>query len=202
MTEQTFSHLLGTVYATFGRPVPQGDIRAAIWLRVQDVPDEACGWIASKLCDEERLPANMGRALAQAWNAWLMEHPERFARAEACPECRDGWLDCWSEQGGKWRHWVAPCPRCRATAGPAETREQLAARGVSVMPAEYRGGPLAFDRDNGFDALGAVSGVSTAWREAAQKLPDMLPDTRRFRALSDAELADVAACRRQEARTA
>lgn len=79
---------------------------------------------------------------------------------------------------------------------------ERAARGVSVMPAEYRGGPLAFDRDNGFDALGAVSSVSAAWREAAQKLPDMLPDTRRFRALSDAELADVAACRRQEARMA
>lgn len=193
MTEQTFSHVMRTVYAAFGRTDPQGEIRSAIWLRVNHIPDEAAGWIATKLCDEERLPANMGRALLQAWNAWLIEHPERFAPTEDCPDCECGWLECWSERDGKWRHWVAPCPHCRANDGPMETRKQLEARGVAVMPAGYYGGPLAFDRDSGFFALGKPTdaGIGTEWRKTAEKLPDMRPDTRRFGALSDNELADM-----------
>lgn len=189
MTEQVFSHLLGTVYATFGRPAPQGDIRAVIWLRVKHIPDEACGRIAAELCDEDRLPPNMGRAVVRAWNA----RTDRPAGQEGCPDCGDGWLDCWSACGGRWRHWVAPCPRCRARDGSAETRSGLAARGVTVMPAGYGGGPVQFDKDRGFGVL---------WRPSAQGgnlcwdgvVPDMRPDRRRLRALSEAEQADAAGC--------
>lgn len=193
MTEQAFSQLLGTVYATFGRPAPQGDVRTVIWLRVKHIPDEACAWIAAKLCDEDRLPQNMGRAVAQAWDAWLLAHPERAARRQACPDCVNGWLDCWSERGGQWRHWMAPCPHCRSRDGLAETRRQLAERGVVVMPAGYRGGPVMFDREHGFGVL---------WREPPSEgcgnarwdgvIPDMQPEPRRLRALSAAEHADAA----------
>lgn len=193
MTPSNFSQLLTMLYATFGKtpPAENTPIRGVIWAKVQKVPDESCGWITNKLTEAEKMPANVGAAIVGAYQAWLDVFPEKRMHAEVCPHCVDGWLDCWSPVKDKMKHWVSPCPQCRDP--NARTRRELEQAGVAVMPSRYKGGPVAFDKDNGFNTLYHLNRLrgENDFLKTLKRRIDMKQNPERLRSLTENERADI-----------
>lgn len=196
MKKELFTLMLERVYSTFGQSMPTGGKLTAIWLRAQDIPDEAAPTIANALCDEDRLPGNMGKALYVGWLEWMQRNPAKIIYESGCRNCDAGWLHAWSQgpgwPDGKLMHWVAPCAECRPSANGARTRVELNRPGTMLMPAHYPGGELAFDRDNAFGVLYVLQNANSAFSGQRPKIVDMRSDKRRFSSLTENELADVA----------
>ena len=195
MTNAIFQDMLHTIYATFGRSVPSQDIRDVLYGRVREIPDEVCAHIVERICDQERLPQNMSREFRNAWADWRAKNPTRILRPD-CPACRNtGVRDVWGPDGhAGWRRFVVPCPVCQSEDGgvPASLRD-LERRGCLLMPPDYPGGPVAFDRDNRLGRLWPA-GLNTASPRAQMRVGvDMRPDERRAAHLPEQERGENAA---------
>lgn len=161
MTSNIFDSMIGKIFATFGRNSPSREVREAIWDRVKDVPDEAALYMTEQLCNRDELPRNVGKALGDAWSAWKATNPSRIVR-EHCPHCLDvGAFHCWARepQTGKWHKYAVPCPYCQTPADgsrvPADLRAMRDA-GVDIMPPDFQGGPVEYDRWKGYGCLWPV----------------------------------------------
>ena len=183
MTEMTLQDSLEVIYSTFGRSVPSIPVVRAIRSRVCDIPDQAMGWIVTRICDEERLPSNVGLAIAHGWNAWQRAHPRRIARGHCTAGCDNGHWHCWEKNNtGKWVYFVSPCRSCRVRDVPIPSVSDLKLAGVDVMPSGFSGGPLEYDRQRRYGCLwplelqtarGAAARVNLPEAVAAAADPDL-----------------------------
>ena len=196
MRQEKFNALLRQVYATFGRTPPVSDVRDVIWDKIRDVPDEAVPFMADQLCNRDELPRNVARALTEAWGAWKSANPARIVR-EHCPHCLDeGVFHCWSEEPGKgrWHKFAVPCPYCQTPEDgsrvPADLRAMKAA-GVDIMPPDYAGGPVAYDRQRGYGCLWPVELDTSTPRPQMRVGVDMRQDARRVRHIPARERQDT-----------
>lgn len=191
MREPIFTDAVAEIYATFGRAVPAGAIRDTLFDRTSHIPDEAAPYIVERICDLDRLPQNMSREFRNAWADWRARNPTRIVRPD-CPACgNSGVRHCWGpDERGRWRHFCAPCPACRSgDEDPAVSLPDLERRGALVMPVDYSGGPVAYDRDRGLDCLWPVA-LNTAMPRAEMRVGvDMRPDGRRTAHLPEGEEA-------------
>ncbi|MDY6233288.1 MAG: hypothetical protein SPI23_01240 [Desulfovibrio sp.] len=203
MTPETFSAMLLEIYPCFGRQTPAGDVRAVIERKLRDVPDEAWRYMADQICSRDDLPRNMAKALLDAWGAWKSANPDRIVR-EYCPHCRDkAVFHCWAwdERKACWHTFAIPCPYCQAQGGgrihpsPAELGARKTQDGrpaALVMPPDYPGGPVAFDRDKRLGCLWPA-GLDTGTPRPQMRVGvDMQQDARRLRHLPAAERQDAA----------
>lgn len=195
MRRDVFATIIDRIYSTFGRTSPVGNVLTVIWSRAQDIPDEAAVAVADRICDEDRLPGNMGKAMYAGWLDWMERNPSRITNKSGCEQCDDGWMHCWSHTHGyadnRLLYWLAPCATCRPQADGASTASALTARKVLVMPAHYPGGALFFDRDNGLGVLYVLNGAQGDLSGKRPNVTDMRRDMRRFSGLSEAEYADA-----------
>lgn len=196
MRSEKFDDLIRQVYATFGRAMPNGDVKAVIWDKVRDVPDEAVPFLADQLCNRDELPRNVARALTEAWGAWKSANPARIVR-EHCPHCLDeGVFHCWAQEPGKgrWHKFAVPCPYCQTPEDgsrvPADLRAMKAA-GVDIMPPDYAGGPVAYDRWRGYGCLWPVELDTSTPRPQMRVGVDMRQDDRRVRHIPARERQDT-----------
>lgn len=202
MNGNTFFDMMKDIYAIFNRPVPpeSSPFVMSVWERTSHIPDEAVGYIVGQIADEERMPQNMGRAILRAWESWQANNPGRMVHVR-CHVCGDeGFFWCWKqdEETGKYRHFLSPCPACRKAEYPLPSMQELRDSGIVVMPVDYAGGPVQFDRDSGLGALwpvGTQEGAGKRFVSVAEATPDMRLDPRRCRVLSEAERADVVGAR-------
>lgn len=197
MRQEKFDGMLRQVYATFGRTPPVGDVRAVIWDKIRDVPDEAAPFLADQLCNRDEMPRNVARALTDAWGAWKSANPARIVR-EHCPHCLDeGVFHCWAQEpgNGRWHKFAVPCPYCQTPEDgsrvPADLRAMKAA-GVDIMPPDYAGGPVAYDRWHGYGCLWPVDLDTSTPRPQMRVGVDMRQDDRRVRHIPARERQDVA----------
>lgn len=196
MRQEKFNALLRQVYATFGRTPPVSDVRDVIWDKIRDVPDEAVPFMADQLCNRDELPRNVARALTEAWGAWKSANPARIVR-EHCPHCLDeGVFHCWAQEPGKgrWHKFAVPCPYCQTPEDgsrvPADLRAMKAA-GVDIMPPDYAGGPVAYDRWRGYGCLWPADLDTGTPRPQMRVGVDMRQDARRVRHIPARERQDM-----------
>lgn len=196
MRQEKFNALLRQVYATFGRTPPVSDVRDVIWDKIRDVPDEAVPFMADQLCNRDELPRNVARALTEAWGAWKSANPARIVR-EHCPHCLDeGVFHCWAQEPGKgrWHKFAVPCPYCQTPEDgsrvPADLRAMKAA-GVDIMPPDYAGGPVAYDRWRGYGCLWPADLDTGTPRPQMRVGVDMRQDARRVRHIPARERQDT-----------
>lgn len=199
MRAQIFNDAIAEIFATFGRGVPTGTVRDTLFDRTRHIPDEAVPYIVERVCDLERLPQNMSREFRNAWADWRARHPARILRPD-CPACRNtGVRHVWGQdEQGEWRHCVVPCPACQDgnDGVPVVSLRALERGGALVMPVNYPGGPVAFDRDNALGRLWPV-GLDTASPRAQLRVGvDMRPDQRRVAHLPEQERPEHAAAMR------
>lgn len=197
MRQEKFDGMLRQVYATFGRAVPVGDVKAVIWEKVRDVPDEAAPFLADQLCNRDELPRNVARALSEAWGAWKSANPARIVR-EHCPHCLDeGVFHCWAQEpgNGRWHKFAVPCPYCQTPEDGSRVPADLRAMresGIDIMPPDYEGGPVAYDRQRGYGCLWPVELDTSTPRKKMLVGVDMKQDRNRVWHLPEAERQDVA----------
>lgn len=196
MRQEKFNALLRQVYATFGRTPPVSDVRDVIWDKIRDVPDEAVPFMADQLCNRDELPRNVARALTEAWGAWKSANPARIVR-EHCPHCLDeGVFHCWAQEpgNGRWHKFAVPCPYCQTPEDgsrvPADLRAMKAA-GVDIMPPDYAGGPVAYDRWRGYGCLWPADLDTGTPRPQMRVGVDMRQDARRVRHIPARERQDT-----------
>lgn len=196
MRQEKFNALLRQVYATFGRTPPVSDVRDVIWDKIRDVPDEAVPFMADQLCNRDELPRNVARALTEAWGAWKSANPARIVR-EHCPHCLDeGVFHCWAQEpgNGRWHKFAVPCPYCQTPEDgsrvPADLRAMKAA-GVDIMPPDYAGGPVAYDRWRGYGCLWPADLDTGTPRPQMRVGVDMRRDARRVRHIPARERQDT-----------
>lgn len=196
MRQEKFNALLRQVYATFGRTPPVSDVRDVIWDKIRDVPDEAVPFMADQLCNRDELPRNVARALTEAWSAWKSANPARIVR-EHCPHCLDeGVFHCWAQEpgNGRWHKFAVPCPYCQTPEDgsrvPADLRAMKAA-GVDIMPPDYAGGPVAYDRWHGYGCLWPADLDTGTPRPQMRVGVDMRQDARRVRHIPARERQDT-----------
>lgn len=196
MRQEKFNALLRQVYATFGRMPPVSDVRDVIWDKIRDVPDEAVPFMADQLCNRDELPRNVARALTEAWGAWKSANPARIVR-EHCPHCLDeGVFHCWAQEpgNGRWHKFAVPCPYCQTPEDgsrvPADLRAMKAA-GVDIMPPDYAGGPVAYDRWRGYGCLWPADLDTGTPRPQMRVGVDMRQDARRVRHIPARERQDT-----------
>lgn len=196
MRQEKFNALLRQVYATFGRTPPVSDVRDVIWDKIRDVPDEAVPFMADQLCNRDELPRNVARALTEAWGAWKSANPARIVR-EHCPHCLDeGVFHCWAQEpgNGRWHKFAVPCPYCQTPEDgsrvPADLRAMKAA-GVDIMPPDYAGGPVAYDRWRGYGCLWPVDLDTGTPRPQMRVGVDMRQDASRVRHIPARERQDT-----------
>ena len=196
MRQEQFNALLRQVYATFGRTPPVSDVRDVIWDKIRDVPDEAVPFMADQLCNRDELPRNVARALTEAWGAWKSANPARIVR-EHCPHCLDeGVFHCWAQEpgNGRWHKFAVPCPYCQTPEDgsrvPADLRAMKAA-GVDIMPPDYAGGPVAYDRWRGYGCLWPADLDTSTPRPQMRVGVDMRQDARRVRHIPARERQDT-----------
>ena len=196
MTNEQFFDWMKSLYGAFGKNAPALHVVAAAFKRVDSLPDGFFAFAAEQLEDRDTLPANLGRELRSSlWPQYLAQHPAKRAR-EDCPDCCNARVRfCWGNDvhSGRWQYFAVPCPSCqRGNRHAPATLHELLDHGVDIMPADYSGGPVGYDRDHGYGCLyprGLMSG-------AQQPIPvGELADPRaaqRKRALSPEEREDYA----------
>lgn len=173
---------------------PSADQRQAWHDRLKHIPDEAVNFIVERICDFERLPSNMPLAWRNLWADWKAANPSRIMRPD-CPACRNsGARHGWARQeDGEWMIFGFPCPICQhdESREPVSIRE-LEAKGCVIMPVDYLGGAVAFDRDNNFGCLWPVSLDTSTPRPQMKVGGDHKQDFNRVRHLPPAEREDYA----------
>lgn len=191
MRLDTFEAGIDRIYTIFGMSrKPSKDMQLVWYTRLDHIPDEAVNFIVEQICDLESMPRNMTVAWKNYWSNWKTANPSKIVRQD-CQLCRNtGARDCWArpEDGGPWVHFMTPCPACQSndTRMPMPLAE-LEAKGAIIMPVGYRGGPVGFDRDNGFGCLHHVSLDTSTPRKTMHVGVNMKQDFKRVRHLPAGE---------------
>jgi hypothetical protein len=92
VNREIFNQALRRIYAAHGKIAPANpDILAAIWKRVEDLPDAFMAYAETRFADYEKLPGNMGRELkCDLWPEFRGQNPELVTRREErCDLCRN-----------------------------------------------------------------------------------------------------------------
>lgn len=92
MREDYFYEKLREIYATFSKAFPAGHISAAIFKRVQNLPDDFMDYALTRLENDVSLPQNLGRYLRmELWWDYLEKHPEQSAYYQpiGCFRCKN-----------------------------------------------------------------------------------------------------------------
>lgn len=197
MQENNFQLMISTIYATFGKSTPSGEIRSVLWERTQHIPDEACQFITDAICDAEKMPMNMSREIRQAWGNWKAANPERMVRHEHCDACGDTgqmWF-FWPDEQGHMHLSAEFCPVCHPAVRSGQRApvclQALTKAGCVVVPAGKN--PDTFAAQQGFDRWQALnSGNVIRHRYSRQKkhiTDSSRIDPSRVAHLPEAELA-------------
>lgn len=138
MTELDFLQGIRQLYATFGKKLPEKDILDEIFRRVQDMPAEFMAFALTRLQDEEKLPANLGRYLAhEIWADWQIQNGLKTLAVQsvACKEC-DPRTPGWIPVIRGMYDYLAKCV-CNSDTRypePGRTRQQLVDAGFILRP--------------------------------------------------------------------
>ncbi len=194
MDKNQFSVTLSRLYALFGKGAVPQPVYNELWRRVEEYPDGVLPLVEARLETSERLPANLYREFHAAWESWKERNPQQVVRTH-CPDCGDkAGFWCWvKDDAGTWTQFFSACPYCQNGGGRTyPTPQELRARGVEIMPLDYKGGPTAFDRDRGFGVLWPTGmEPSPQSRDAVRVGVPMSPDPQRFAALPEQEREDL-----------
>lgn len=135
MDKMHFSNCIARVFAAHGKTFPSTQIAAAIFARVDSLPDGFMPWAAGKLEDFDKLPTNLGRSLRrELWPEYLEKHPELKAkenrgRCNNCSPDLEGFFWAWDQDGKRYclkcacndrqemAHWQSWTPRMAVDAG-------------------------------------------------------------------------------------
>jgi hypothetical protein len=103
------------------------------------------------------LPANLGKACRDAWNAYCAANPDAVRQHRpACRYCygNGGWTYFKVDNGKTWQFW-SQCPHCTVedpkSKAPRKTPRQLMDEGALVVPSDYPGGVARFRMDHLID---------------------------------------------------
>lgn len=194
MNKQIFKDAMAEISAVFGGYEKKANVLDVWFDRVQHIPDEAVSYITERLCDMENMPRNMVLAWKHAWADWKAANPSRMVRPD-CHACRNsGVMHGWARQeSDAWMTFGIPCPACQHddSREPVSLRE-FEAKGCVIMPVDYPGGAVAFDRDNGFGCLWPVGLDTSTPRPQMRAGVDTKQDFSRVRHLPPAEREDYA----------
>lgn len=194
MKRENFDDAIVEITDTFGGYKKTQSVLDSWYERVQNIPDEAVQFIIDRICAMESLPRNLPLAWQRAWEDWKAKNPKRIV-PDDCPHCGNATVRfCWARnEADGWVNFSVPCPACQPPRTGMSLTE-MESRGVVIMPPAYRGGPVAFDRDNGFGCLHPI-GLDTSTPRPKMHL-GRLPDSReqvRSRALTAEERDDYVA---------
>ena len=157
--------------------------------RLKHIPDEAVNYIVENLCDSEKLPSNMPLAWKNLWGNWKSANPTKLVRND-CRFCGNTAARyCWEEIGPDvWHMFAVPCPACQQseTRAPADLNA-LESSGIVIMPADFYGGPMAFDKENKFGCLWPVGLDTSTQREQMRVGVDTKQDFNRVRHIPQVE---------------
>lgn len=81
---------LDNIFATFGKARPTDRILSAAYRHVENLPDDFMRYAKEKLCDAEKLPANLGAYMKNIlWPDYKQAYPEKIIRNDRpfCPRC-------------------------------------------------------------------------------------------------------------------
>jgi len=113
MDKVRFAEWIRGVYAAFGKAAPAQGVMAAVYRRIDGLPDGFLAFAAEQLEDRDSLPANLGRELRRVlWPEYLEKNPELRAREQprGCRECAGspdpGIIWAWSRDGHRY---ALPC---------------------------------------------------------------------------------------------
>lgn len=163
MTESTVYDVLCEIYAVFQRTAPARSARIVSKLaeKCEDIPDYVAEYIEDSVTQQKTLPVNIVQAFRDAWNAYCLANPEAGGERSSCPVCggAGGW-EAWEPmEGGAWmHHFFALCPKCRPRKDGRKYPHpyELQKRGVLVMPSDYYGGRLAFEKAHDLSPMGTT----------------------------------------------
>lgn len=162
MTEQTVFDVLGEIYTVFQRTAPARSSRivSKIAEKCEDIPDYAAGYIEDQISLLNTMPSNFVKAFREAWNSYQAASGDASGEGQKCPVCggAGGW-EAWEPmEGGWWHHFFALCPKCRPRkdGGKYPHPLELQKRGVLVMPSDFFGGRLAFEKAHGLNPMGTT----------------------------------------------
>lgn len=172
--------MMEEIYAAFGRSAPSEKVVALTYARICDIPGEACEYIVGRICEMDKLPANVGLEVLRGWDAWRVQHPERIVAPPHCPDCdNEGVWYVWQPlDTGGIHAYVVPCPSCQPESRASRTAHAIREAGGDIMPRGYKDGPVGYDRDRGYRCLWPE------WAEQGDRHPmragvDMTPDKAR-----------------------
>ena len=196
MKRETFQSGLDQIYDIFsGSRRPSSEAKVTWFGRLQHIPEEAVAFIVERICDMERLPANMTLAWKNLWSDWRAANPSRIIRpyCQACGNAGARFLWAPAADGG-WRNFSVPCPACQSSESqPPVSLQELEEQGCVIMPVDYSGGQVAFDRDKGFGCLWPLGmDISTPRREMRVGVT-LRQDYKRLRHLPENEREDYRA---------
>lgn len=146
MRDTTLDFILDEVCGAFGRmrPDPETPVYRAIKKRVETLPDECARYVTEALQDNDRLPANLGKAIVNEFFNWLAENPDRKAKPFSCPECSSGmhgFFWAWKKDGAQYLVKCACNRDPRFVKLPAYTRKQILAEGL-LLECPIKSGPI------------------------------------------------------------
>ncbi len=104
MREVVFDNLLENIYAAHSKTslAKNSSIYRYLQSTVGNLPDECAGWIKEQICDYDKFPSNLGKAIKAEFCSWLEKNPNKRAKQSKCPECSSdltGWF--WAREGQK-----------------------------------------------------------------------------------------------------
>jgi hypothetical protein len=101
MTDVTFRNEMHRLFGAHAKTASRA-ILDAVWMRVQDKPDEFMIWAVKRLCDEEKLPQNLGRYFEIVLYAdWRGSKGYRREALPGCHECQNGFIRAWRQDGDR-----------------------------------------------------------------------------------------------------
>lgn len=180
MDLNSFAGMMEEIYAAFGRATPSERVVSLTYARVSHIPMEACKSIVDRICEMDKLPANVGLEVLRGWDAWCAQHPERVSPKTHCPDCDStGVWHIWMPiETGRVHAYVVPCPTCQPDSIASLSAHAIRQLGGDIMPRRYPGGPVGYDRDKQYRCLWPE------WAALGDRQPmragvDMTPDKSR-----------------------
>lgn len=145
MNASEFDLLMNTVQGVYGKTI-KSDTREVTWDRVCMVPSRHVKPITDRLCDRERMPDNLSKAILDAWTtlapgeACESEDKDRFTtRCAVCdPGPWQGQIRAYKKTPtGLVGKFYFDCPLCKPSSQHQGTREQIASWGYIVPPTQW-----------------------------------------------------------------
>lgn len=183
MNNMAFKNELRSIFAAHGKVAPSEAIVMAVWKRVESFPDAFMVWASSHLADYEKLPSNLGLELAKGlYPRWRAETDQAPVRRQCCPDCDSqmpGFFYAWrKDEAGRLNSFLC---RCLCNADPAlgnmpqMSKGYAGRQGLTVMPADWQGGPAGFER-TAFGHMAGKLAKGPVKPETRQARPDGLAE--------------------------